>query len=183
LTGIISSTKSFQNAKATPKSFAAAAKLMAAGADQQLVINNLFKNKSLSTLKLWGRTLARVKHNPEKRIAWSLISRKDFASSGADEANLEGITNEIMTSVSGTETVLVLFEMLSSNQRDSRDILEGTPQNNIGIIIKTFKEANSARLAEAFNVPAKDGVIKLKIGNKNLVEAEKKVLEKVKGIL
>lgn len=176
LTGIIAGTKSFQNPNATPQSFTAAAKLIASGADQQAVINNLYKNKSLSTLKLWGRVLARVKHNPENRIAWSLISQKDFINSGAKSQDLEGITDEIMSSVSKADIAFVIYESLEKRETKEQS------GKKIGIIIKTLKEKNLEELSKIFNISPRENLMKVKVNGGNLIDVEKDILKKIKNI-
>lgn len=186
LTGIIASTRSFQNKDATPKSFTIAAKLIAAGADQQQVINSLYKNRSLSMLKLWGRALARVKHSPEKKLAWSMLSQKDFVNSGAQTKDLEGITDEIMTSVPNTDMVVVLYEAARDSQKQVAAAKTPEPAlatGGVEILIKSNKENHITRLAEIFDTASHDGVMKIKISGISLAEAEKDVLEKVKDVL
>ncbi|MFH2104797.1 MAG: hypothetical protein ABII72_01020, partial [Parcubacteria group bacterium] len=184
LTGIIASTRSFQNKSATPKSFNIAAKLIAAGADQQQVINNLYKNRSLSMLKLWGRALARVKHSPEKKLAWSMLNQKDFVNSGAHTEDLEGITDEIMASVPNTDVVVVLYEAAKSSQQPATAEVPGqTEAGGVEILVKSNKESHINQLAEIFDTASRNGVMKIKISGISLAEAERDVLEKVKGVL
>ncbi|NQV13495.1 MAG: hypothetical protein HQ530_04325 [Parcubacteria group bacterium] len=182
LTGIIASTRSFQNTSATPKSFNIAAKLIAAGADQQQVINSLYKNRSLSMLKLWGRALARVKHSPEKKLAWSMLNQKDFVNSGARTEDLEGITDEIMTSVPNTDVVVVLYEAAKSSQQPA--VAEAPEQTGgVEILVKSNKESHINQLAEIFDTASRNGVMKIKISGISLAEVERDVLEKVKSVL
>ncbi len=63
LTGLIYDTSSFQNVNTTPKSLTIAAQLVAAGGHQQEIIRNLYKTKSLETLKLWGNILTKIKED------------------------------------------------------------------------------------------------------------------------
>ena len=184
LTGIIASTRSFQNKNTTPKSFNIAAKLIAAGADQQQVINNLYKNRSLSMLKLWGRALARVQHNPAKRVAWSMLSQKDFISSGAKLSDLEGITEEIMTSVPNTELVVVFYEMLGAKKIGGMPaVTTEVSAGGVEVMIKAAKDSQIAKLAEIFDTATHNGVMKIKVKGLSLAQAEKEVLEKVSGVL
>ena len=183
LTGIIASTRSFQN-KSTPRSCSIAAKLIAVGANQQQVINSLYKNRSLSMLKLWGRALARVKHDSEKKLAWSMLGQKDFVSSGAQKKDLEGITDEIMTSVPNTDLVVVLYEAAKeatgvSKQMEAEEMSAG----GVEILIKSNKESHINQLSEIFDTASRNGVMKIKISGISLAEAEKDVLEKVRAVL
>jgi phosphoesterase RecJ-like protein len=108
LAGIITDTGSFQNANTTPRSFAAAAHLIKCGARQQEIIQHIFKTKNLSTLRLWGRILTKMKIDKEYKFVWSVISRKDFADTGSMDDETGGIIDELMSNAPGTEIILLL---------------------------------------------------------------------------
>jgi len=170
LTGIISATKSFQAANSTPQSFAVSAKLISLGADRQIVVNNLYKNKSLATLKLWGRVLARVKHDSNAKVAWSLISQKDFINSGAQVEDLNGIADEIIGSVNDTEMSVVIYESCRNNVAKDIKIIAKANKNNI---LEQF--------SKLFNVPVKNGFVKIKVENKDLLTVEKDLMAKIRS--
>ena len=77
LTGIISKTKSFQSTTVTPKSLAISSHLIENGARRDDIIKNLYRTKSINTLKLWGRALARLKTELNGKIVWSLLNKQD----------------------------------------------------------------------------------------------------------
>ena len=54
LAGIIAATTNFQDVHTTPDCLQLAAELIRQGADQQLIIKQLFRTKPLAALKLWG---------------------------------------------------------------------------------------------------------------------------------
>lgn len=166
LSSVIASTKSFQTANTTPKSFALASELISLGANQQNIIYNLFKNKSLDSLKLWGRALARIKFDEENKIAWTLISSDDFKKTNSDDKNLVGVEEELATSVSGAEIVLILYE---------RD-------NGIFGTLKAVKRSSLEKLSNALNVAPQNDLLNLQLGKKTLSEAEQEILKKIKGL-
>ncbi|MDP2932507.1 MAG: DHH family phosphoesterase, partial [bacterium] len=71
LAGILIETNSFQHVKTTPKAFLKASSLISMGAEQQEIIRHLYKTKSVSLLKLWGRALARLKEIPALGLSYS----------------------------------------------------------------------------------------------------------------
>lgn len=83
LTGIITETNSFQHSRTTPQVFMKASQLVGLGGRQQDIIVHLYKSKSLGFLKLWGRVLARMKHEPENSLVYSAVNRLDMEKSGA----------------------------------------------------------------------------------------------------
>lgn len=108
LAGIITDTGSFQNSNTTPRSFAASAKLIKYGARQQEIIQHVFKTKHLSTLKLWGRILTKLKVDKEHRLVWSEINKKDFMDTESSEEETGGIIDELMTNAPDADIVLLL---------------------------------------------------------------------------
>lgn len=112
LTGIIVDTGSFQNANTTPKSFTVAAQLVAAGARQQEIIKWVFKTKTLSTLKLWGRVLENIQDEKQYRFIWSKVNRADFTNTGADDTATSGVLDELLKTAPGIDFALLLSEKL-----------------------------------------------------------------------
>lgn len=95
LTGIISQTEGFQKATTTPKSMVIAAKLMKHKANQAIIVQHLYKTKSLSFLKLWGRVMSKLNWQKENHFIWSLIKIDDFIQSKATEREIPAILDEI----------------------------------------------------------------------------------------
>src|SRR3989344_3204673 len=82
LTGIIVETNSFQHVKTTPKAFLKASQLIAQGGRHQDIIRELYKTKSISLLKLWGRALARLREIKELAMIYSLVNAQDIEKTG-----------------------------------------------------------------------------------------------------
>jgi nanoRNase/pAp phosphatase (c-di-AMP/oligoRNAs hydrolase) len=110
LAGVISKTKSFQTPSVTPKSLAVASHLIASGARRDEIIKNLYQTKSLATLKLWGRALARLRSTEKQDIVWSLLSREDFIKSGAQVDELPGVVDELIVNTPVAKAVFILYE-------------------------------------------------------------------------
>ncbi len=110
LTGLIADTASFKNVGTTPKSLTISAQMLAAGARQQEIIQNLYKTRPLSTLKLWGKVLSNIEYNHKHRMVVSSIVADDLAEAGATADNVKGVLDELLASAPGTDIVLVLVE-------------------------------------------------------------------------
>lgn len=166
LTGITASTKSFQISNITPRTFTIAAQLVSLGADQQKVIQQIFKNKTLSSLKLWGRALARIKYDSENKIVWTLITHQDFEKTEASFDDLLGIEEELALSVSEAKIILILYE-------------KGDRQ--ISGIIRASKNT-LINLAEHLKAsPQNDDSIYIDLKDKTLLDAEQYILTKLKN--
>jgi len=163
LAGIIAETESFQKPTTTPKSMVTAAKLMKYKADQAVIIQHLFKTKSFSFLKLWGRVMARLNWDPEAKTAWSLISTEDFVQSHAGEKDIPYVLEEIKKNFMEGEIFAVFYP-------DSSGKTSG--QFHFGNISKGQKLANlyETRFSGSF--------LKIDIPEMDLLEAEKDFLEK-----
>lgn len=110
LTGLISDTHSFQNANTTPKSLTCAAQLIAAGAQQQEIVKNLFQIRPISTLRLWGRILAKLKQDSRFRFAYTEVTKEDLEETEAKEEEISGVLDELLKSISSSDLVLLLSE-------------------------------------------------------------------------
>ncbi|MBI4426102.1 MAG: hypothetical protein HY567_00850 [Candidatus Kerfeldbacteria bacterium] len=109
LTGIISKTKSFQTPNVTPRSLAVASHLIASGARREEIIDNLFQSKSLGTLKLWGRALARLQEKFDGRFVYSLLSEQDFAKAEATEDELPRVIDELIVNVPTAQLIAIIY--------------------------------------------------------------------------
>ena len=149
LTGIITDTGSFQNASTTPKSLTVAAQLVAAGAEQQEIIKNIFKTRPLSTLRLWGRVLSNIHEEKNYRFVWSKVTKLDFleTNSGVDESS--GVIDELLKTASGVDFVLLLSERNDGLHGSLRAVLKSC---DVSAIAKMFGGGGHA-MAAAFNIP------------------------------
>jgi len=165
LTGIISKTKSFQTTSVTPRSLAISSHLIENGARRDDIIKNLYRTKSINTLKLWGRALARLKTERKGQIVWSLLNKQDFEKSNAQEADLEGVIDELIINTPEAEVVVILYEHAD---------------NNINVIVNSIKGIDGVSLFKKYHPTGSKNFTKFSITDKNLIEAEKEVLDTVR---
>lgn len=110
LTGIISKTKSFKTPSVTPKSLAIASHLIESGGRREDIIRNLYQTKSLETLKLWGRALARLQGSMGGRFVRAKLSKQDFELTGVRDGNLSGVIDELIVNTPKADIILLLSE-------------------------------------------------------------------------
>jgi phosphoesterase RecJ-like protein len=110
LTGIVSKTRSFKEGAFTPRTLTSASELVAAGAKRDIIVQSLYRTKTIPMLKLWGRTLARMKFDSTHKIASSVLTRQDFVLAGAEEADLAEVIDELIGSAPDAETIALIFE-------------------------------------------------------------------------
>ena len=95
LTGLIVKTHSWQNNRTTPQALNLASRLITQGADQEIIIKNLYKTKPLNCLKLLGRLMGRADFDETKKIIWLLAEPNDFAATATSADDLPFILDEI----------------------------------------------------------------------------------------
>ncbi|MFA6272259.1 MAG: DHH family phosphoesterase [Patescibacteria group bacterium] len=118
LAGIISKTKSFQTSSVTPRSLAIASHLISSGARREEIIRHLYQTKSVETLKLWGRALAKLKQDKDNKIVWSVLSVDDFAKSGSySEEDVLSVIDELIIDAPDAEIIIILYEQTKGDYR------------------------------------------------------------------
>ena len=134
LTGLLTDTGHFSNPATTMGAMDVAAKLMAYGADHRTITQATMQNKSIATLKLWGRALSRLDYNPSSGIVSTVITLQDLEECGADADATTGIAN-FMTTLSDGKVALVLQEEPNGMVKGS---LRTTSSINVADIAKKF---------------------------------------------
>jgi bifunctional oligoribonuclease and PAP phosphatase NrnA len=168
LTGITTDTGSFQNGNTTPKALTVAAQLIAAGADQQLIIKNIFKSKSLSTLRLWGRALSYLKEDTSYHFAWSTLSRADFVAAQAKQEEASGVIDELLKSAVGMRFVILFSERNNGVHASLRSI---DSDLNVAEIAQSMGGGGHPRAAAFF------------VESVTLKDAEHQIVQRIRGIL
>lgn len=168
LAGIISATESFQAKNTTPKALKISARLMDKGADQQRIIQYLYKTHSLSLLKLWGRVMARLKWDPEMKLAWSLILIEDFVQSRSTPQDIPTILDKIKDNYSTGKIFLVLYN-------DTANSVVGK--------IKFADGAKTEQLLSLTGGKIQGNLLEFRMENKGIKETEAEILEKLKLVI
>lgn len=168
LTGIISKTKSFQSTAVTPKSLAIASHLISSGARRDEIVQHLYQTKSLSTLRVWGRALARLKSDKETGIVWSLLTKEDFEKAGIEgDSDIPGVIDELIINTPEAEVVMVLYEI----------------GGKVVGIINTPQAMDAMQMLKNFSPEGTKDFTRITIADKSLVEAERDVLAAIKSYL
>jgi len=110
LTGMIAATKSFRTPNVTPKTLSASSALIAMGAKREEIVTGLWRTRSVATLKLWGRALARLEQERELGFVWTVLSQQDFVHAGTDAQGLEGVIDELLSYTPEAQTVALIYE-------------------------------------------------------------------------
>ncbi len=165
LTGMIAKTKSFKTKNVTPKTLQTASKLIAHGAKREHIIQNLYRTRTVPTLRLWGRALARLKMDDSARMVWTMLSQQDFLHAGAEEHDLHDVIDELLSSSPSAHVVVLLYE------NKNRDITA---------IVHTERPLDALALCAPFHAAGTREEVRLLFSGKTIVQVEKELVEHVK---
>lgn len=118
LMGIMSDTGNFMHPSTSPKTLSIASDLVLKGADIGKISRKVIRQKRVSTLKLWGNVLSRIKSDRSQGIVSSVITNKDLEDCGATKEDLEGVVN-LLASIPDSKASLLLREDNEGNVRGS----------------------------------------------------------------
>ncbi len=127
LAGMMSKTKSFRAPNVSPKTLEVAQKLMEKKADREKIVEYLYRTRSVETLRLWGRALARLKADESIGLIWTLITKQDFVIAGANADALRDIADELLLTSPSAKIALILFE--NHNSTIVGQLFAQRPQN------------------------------------------------------
>lgn len=117
LTGIITETNNYKSPNLTPLTLLTSSKLISAGAQREQIINNLYRSRTLASLKTWGKILSNLKNNENKTIAWSLINQTSDDLRVSKSLNLHELAEEILSGSPSTK--ILLINIISPDQKSA----------------------------------------------------------------
>ncbi|MBI5369640.1 hypothetical protein HZA85_00380 [Candidatus Uhrbacteria bacterium] len=166
LTGMIANTKSFKTPNVTPRTLQTASKLMAKGARRDQIVEHLYRTRSIETLRLWGRALARLKSDANKKIVWSLLAQEDFMHAGAREEDLHDVIDELIATSPEAKIVVLLYE---------------NSERNICAIVRVEKPLDAIALCAKFHAAGVREEARLCFMKKTIVEVERELIEHLRA--
>ena len=169
--GLITKTRAFKSPYITPRTLEITSELLALGADREQVVRHVYQSRKLSTLKLWGRVLARLKYDKNIKTVWSLINHNDFVKSGATPADIRGVVEELVSTVPGSQLNLVLYQQ---PQPDSPDQMQTWAQ------FFTSPNYDALDLMRKFSPTGSRDFARFKLSSTNLYDAEKEAIDELR---
>ncbi len=168
LTAITLATSRFTAPHLTPLTLKIASQLIERGADREKIAQNLYRTRSIATLKLWGQALSHLENDPKYGLVWTIITREDFARSGGNAEDLRGIVDELISDSPEAKIILLLYEL---------------EENKIGGIVATEKNHDALHLVKPLNPAGNKKQASFTIIGKTLKETEAEVLEMIRGAI
>lgn len=157
LAGIIAKTKHFRSELVTPSLLNMCADLVAAGADRLKIIEELYRTRSVDTLRLWGAACSRLQEIVPGILS-SEITGEDFLRTHTTSEALQDIAQEVLQSSEKTHEVLFFYRerdvlharVVAKRPFDARTFIgalrtEGTRESAVHIF---EKETSSRHIIE-----------------------------------
>jgi len=166
LAGMIANTRSFKTDNVKPSTLATAGRLMSLGADREYIIKNLYRTKSVSSLKLWGHALSHLQTDKASGLVWTSITRDDFVRAGAQENELYDVVDELIANSPEAKMILLIHEH--------------TKHDSIHVILSAQKGFDALKTLESFGAKGDGDTATCMIEGKTLREVEEEVVEAIK---
>lgn len=168
LTGMMSKTKGFRATNVTPHTLDSVQKLLTLHANREQIVEHLYRTRSLETLRLWGRALARLKADESHGLVWTLITKQDFVAAGTTADALRDIADEILLTSPSAKIALILFE---------------TSDTHIAGQLFAQRPFDALLLGAPFRATGTRESAHLSLTQTDIVEAEKAVVTHLKSVL
>lgn len=164
LAGMIAKTRSFKSDDVTPHTLKTASHLFSKGARREEIVKHLYKTRSVSTLRLWGRALARLKASDGHRLVWTMLTREDFARAGAELNAVSNVVDELMLTSADAQIGVVFWE--------SGDDIEA--------IIHAMRPHDALLLGAPYKASGTRNEVRIRLKGTKLGNAESQVIERIK---
>lgn len=164
LAGMINKTKSFKSNNVTPQTLAAASQLVSLGARREEIIHNFYRTRNISTLKLWGRALARLKADEALGLVWTILTRDDFILSAASTDDIEDVIDELLINSPSASAILILYE----------------DNGGVKAILHTEKPLEASELARPWQPTGQKTSARFALKESNLARAEAQITNHLK---
>lgn len=174
LAGLIAKTQSFQKVR-SPKAFQTAGKLVSLGAERELIMHHLYRNRSIASFRLWGTVLANLNHDETRKFAWATLTARDFLSTGGKEDELPAVVEELIMDTPETNTVLILYEKTAPGELCG--LLFSTAIMDTQALLKSIVSWDRVRQDNLISGP---GFIRFCVKEEDIARAEDRIVETIK---
>lgn len=109
LTGILTDTGNLLYESTSEKTIKITSEMLVYGARYPVILENTWRNKSLLSMRVWGKAMSNLKINSFYNFAYSFLTKDDIKNSGVTEEELEGIPG-FLSNLSGVKALVFLRE-------------------------------------------------------------------------
>jgi phosphoesterase RecJ-like protein len=119
--GLVTDTGRFMYQNTTPAAHRMAAELIEAGVDVHTVYRHLYESLPFGRLQLHARALGRINRDPDGRVIVTHLTREDFAVTGSEETDSEGIV-DYLRAVEGAVVAVLVRELIGDGRDGMRKV-------------------------------------------------------------
>ena len=141
LTGIITDTANFLYPSTSSQTITIASKMLTYGAKLPQIMENTWRNKSLITMKTWGKAMAGLKINKAYNFAISILTKEDLNNNLTDE-DMEGISG-FLSNLDNVNGVLLLREQPDGKIKGS--LRTYNPQVDVSLLARLLGGGGHAK--------------------------------------
>ena len=109
LTGILTDTGNLLYESTSEKTIKITSEMLVYGAKYPMVLENTWRNKSLNSMRVWGKAMSNLKINAQYDFAYSFLTKDDMRDSEVTEEDLEGIPG-FLSNLHGVKGLVFLRE-------------------------------------------------------------------------
>jgi len=109
LTGILTDTGNLLYESTSEKTIKITSEMLVYGARYPMILENTWRNKSLLSMRVWGKAMSNLKINSFYNFAYSFLTKEDIQNSGVTEEELEGIPG-FLSNLSGVKALVFMRE-------------------------------------------------------------------------
>lgn len=164
LAGLIGGTKSFRDGRVTAKTLRTASALVEAGGNRDGIVKALYHSHSITALKLWGKTLARLQTDQNGKLVWASVPEADFLDAGATLEDLPGLTDALLSYLPAAEVAVLLAQR----------------GGDVTVRLASLRNLSARELARPFDAPGDQRVVSWLIAGQNMPDAERQVIAAVR---
>jgi bifunctional oligoribonuclease and PAP phosphatase NrnA len=169
LGGMIAKTRSFRTPNVTPKTLAIAGTLMSMGAKRETIVTSLWRTRSIPTLKLWGRALARLEQDRALGLVWTVLSQQDFIQAGTGADALADVIDELLAYAPEAKTMALIYE--------------SEPGRGVCVTLACQPPRSAAELGRSLGATGTRERASACVLNTSLIDAAKLVTERLRDAL
>ncbi|KKU13104.1 MAG: Exopolyphosphatase-related protein [Parcubacteria group bacterium GW2011_GWC2_45_7] len=161
-------THGFKTPTISPNTLKIAAELLQLGARREDIMKHVFRSRTLSSLRLWGKTLAHLKYDPVLEFTWSTLTQREILDSGGALQELPDVIEELIFTSPEAATVALIYE---------------ETEKRICALIASKKTSSHLRALPWTVLETTSNCTKFCLLNHTLISAEQEIMEKIKGAL
>ena len=114
LTGIICASQNFRHPTTKPQVLEISAYLIEKGADHQKIIQHLYKQKTISQIKILGKILEKLSFDEKNELYYASLKEQDFQECSARPKDLSYALEELKFNFRYLPNLLILWESHTS---------------------------------------------------------------------